>query len=402
MSDELEFLAWSRSEESLAALQAAINLFQVDNRSVSVSVNSPVPAMMWTEIINTALYRQGADIGEVGSSYITSLRGMDSLRPFTAAEIADMGGQDAFVQSLWDSGFDSKSNQLWAIPWRADTRIIFYRRDLLAKAKIKEEGAFATPAQMEQTLQTLKDSGIEVPLTLGTAAPQALTSFSTCWVWGAGGDYISPDGKKVIFDSPEALAGFRDYFRLGCYLAPSTRNLDLAASDYLFCDGGAAVTYAGTWLQDLLNRVGSPIVTENLGVALAPGISLVGGTHLVVWKHTRKERPAVDLIRFLTSKEVVAQHPKLIDIPARLDALHSNVYAESKNYEVFTQAIKSGRFAPTTSLWATIEDRLGKTLSNIWHQLNSTPEADLDKVISDAIHPLANRLNATLESLPPG
>jgi multiple sugar transport system substrate-binding protein len=34
------------------------------------------------------------------------------------------------------------------------------------------------------------------------------------WMWGAGGDYLTPDGKRSVLDTPEALEGFKYYVEL--------------------------------------------------------------------------------------------------------------------------------------------------------------------------------------------
>jgi multiple sugar transport system substrate-binding protein len=395
MTEEIKFLAWCRSIESEKQLMDSLAVFDATHPGVKTSVNIPVPVQMWPEIVRTALYEYNTDLGEVGSTYIESLSGMNSLRPFTENEVLSFGGESVFVKAVFEAGLDRKK-QLWAIPWRADSRVIFYRRDLFAKAGIKEENAFQTPAHMEQTLQALQASGVEIPLTLGTASAHALTTFTACWVWGAGGDYINQDGTEVTFDSSKAKKGFYDYFTLGRYLALSARKLDIASSDQLFCEGKAAVTYAGTWLTEAIDQTGSSLVKENLGVALPPGIPIVGGTHLVIWKRSIRERTTLDLIRFLTSKETLIGYPKSITIPARLDALSDEVFSGNVIYKTFNEAIQKGRSVPPLPLWALVEDRLGKTLLQIWEKIHNDPHVNLEGLIADSIDALAKRLSPTL------
>ena len=388
MVEEIEFLAWSRMEEGAADLKRSLAAFQAIYPDVNVFITMPEPGMMWEEIIRIVLYKQGADIGEVGSTYIESLKGMDALRPFTAEEVLSFGGDKAFVKSMLEAGRDSEG-RLWAIPWRTDSRVIFYRRDIFAKAGINEAGAFLTPARMEQTLQALQDGGVEVPLALATASAQALTLSTSCWVWGAGGDYIDPDGSKIIFNSPKAQQGFRDYFRLARYLVPSARKLGIIPSDRLFCEGKAAVTYTGTWLPDAIDQSGSPMVKENLGVALPPGVPLVGGTHLVVWRHSIRVSDSVKLIRFLTSKENLTGYPRSIVSPARLDVFDSHAFSSSIVNQTFIEAIRRGRSIPSLPLWAAVEDRLGKTLLQIWEKVYSEPDINMDDLIADSVNSLA-------------
>jgi len=391
MAEEIEFLAWSRMEEGAADLKRSLAAFQAIYPNIKVSLTIPAPGAMWEEIIRIVLYKQGADIGEVGSTYIESLKGMDALRPFAADEVLSFGGDKAFVKSMLEAGRDS-DGRLWAIPWRTDSRVIFYRRDIFAKAGIDEADAFLTPAHMERTLQALQDSGVEMPLALATAAAQSLTLFTTCWVWGAGGDFVNLAGSEIVFNSPKAQQGFRDYFRLACYLAPSARGLGIIPSDRLFCEGKAAVTYTGTWLPDAIDQMGSPMIKENLGVALPPGVPIVGGTHLAVWKHSIRVSDSVKLIRFLTSKENLTGYPRSIVSPARLDMFDSDAFSSSIMYQVFIEAIKRGRAIPSLPLWAVVEDRLGRALLQIWEKIYSEPDVNVDDLIADSMNSLAMRL----------
>src|SRR5690349_8337991 len=99
--------------------------FEATRQNIKTSVNIPVPLQMWPEIVRTALYEYNTDMGEIGSTYIESLNGMNSLRPFTEKEVLSFGGESAFVKAVFNAGCD-RHKKLWAIPWSADSRVIFY------------------------------------------------------------------------------------------------------------------------------------------------------------------------------------------------------------------------------------------------------------------------------------
>jgi multiple sugar transport system substrate-binding protein len=398
MTVELKFLAWSRTRESLAAIKAALTEFSSRHAGAQVSVTAPDPQDMWSEIRKAAIYAQGADLAEVGSTQIASLVGMDSLRQFSAAETASFDGQQAFANSAWQAGFLSNEHGVWGIPWTTDSRVIFYRRDLLAQAGIDPQTAFQTVAQIEQTLQALQAGKAAIPFATATASPQVLPSFSASWIWEAGGDFIHPGGHEVAFNSPEAQLGLRNYFNLKKYFAPAARNLDTSATERLFCAGEVAVTYAGTWLVNAINGIGVDAVRENFGVVLPPGIPFVGGTHLVVFKNTHQTDLALDLLHFLSSAETLTKYPQLIVLPARLKIVDSELLGDSAAHQVLNGALRRGRSFPAIPLWGLIEERFGNMLAQIWNQLDAQPEANLEQVIADSVNPLAERLNDMLAS----
>jgi multiple sugar transport system substrate-binding protein len=105
------------------------------------------------------------------------------------------------------------------------------------------------------------------------------------WVWGAGGDFVTPDGKRTVFSQPAAQKGVRAYFALGKYLPLRVRGLNGLEPDTQFLnDAETAMTMSGPWLF----QAARANLLDDLGAALPPGPSFVGGSYLVVWKHSAK------------------------------------------------------------------------------------------------------------------
>ena len=51
-------------------------------------------------------------------------------------ELNVLGGSAAFLPSSWQSSIVLGEKEVCAVPWLADTRLIYYRRDLLDKAGV--------------------------------------------------------------------------------------------------------------------------------------------------------------------------------------------------------------------------------------------------------------------------
>ena len=69
---------------------------------------------------------------------------MNAMRPFSNEELAMLGGQAAYLPTMWESGKVAGENRVLAFPWLAYTRVLYFRRDLLRKAGIDEQTAFTT------------------------------------------------------------------------------------------------------------------------------------------------------------------------------------------------------------------------------------------------------------------
>jgi multiple sugar transport system substrate-binding protein len=357
----------------------------------------------WTNILQIALYQKGPDLSEIGSTWLENLNDMRALRPFTASELNSLGGDIAFLSNAWEQEVTTPAavaapRRVTSIPWILDTRLIYYRKDLLAQAGIPEEEAFATPEAMYATLRALQNRGMAFPLGLATGGLSIHNL--ACWVWGRGGHFRSRDYRKIALVEPEARHGMADYFRLLRFLDPASRGADYTAINDRFARGEIAVMLNGQWLmQDIKNRRAGlcPEVLENTGYAMPPGVPFVGAAHLVVWRHSLYEQEAIQLISHLTSLPVLARVFQATgNFPARLAALNAAPFAGDPDYQLVGECIRRGRMMRSAHLWAGVEMRLNALCDQLWEDLFANPNLNLEHEIEVRIKDLAGRLEKTL------
>jgi ABC-type glycerol-3-phosphate transport system substrate-binding protein len=122
-------------------------------------------ANAWEDLSQIASYRSGPDVSEIGTTWLDSLVDADAVRPFSSQEVDTLGGGSAFVPALWQttSPHATLNRRVWAIPWLADVRLIFYWRDMLEQAGIDKVTAFQTPERVEETMDRLQASDVETP-----------------------------------------------------------------------------------------------------------------------------------------------------------------------------------------------------------------------------------------------
>lgn len=396
--EEIQFSVMSY-DTSVSDLQAVVQEFEAQHR-VRVQIQRLNWETSWAEIMKFAADGYGPAVSEVGDTWIASLAKMNVLRPFTASEAAAMDGPAAFLPATWQSGFLPDSTGPWGIPWLAETRVIFYRRDLLQAAGVDERTAFQTNAHLEQTLERLQTSGVSVPWVVPTRPTLNTFHHLTSWIWGAGGDFVDEHHRLVTFAEAPARAGVRAYYNLYRFLAPQARQLDSAQAGDLFATGQAAVTLDGPWLLVGLSSPFAPDALRQVGVASPPGVPCVLASHLVVWKHVDPwhEKLAVELVRFLTSKPVQFTCSQQVGLlPVRLDVLANSPFADPPVYSVISCMLKVGRSFPAMRLWGSIEGGLTMAFGNLWAKVLATPDPDLDALIRAELAPLAQRLNIALQ-----
>ncbi len=353
----------------------------------------------WAELVRAALYNDGPHISEIGNTWLSEFISMNALRPFIGMEVSRLGGAQQFLPSAWQSamsrGPSGVTVMAWAVPWLADMRLIHYRQDVLEQAGIEPATAFQSAATLLQTCARLHALGVINPIVLPSRQSRMTLQNMAGWVWGAGGDFTSPDGKQALFASAEAKAGIYAYFDLARYMAAEMRDLDEYQSDAAFLHGQSALTISGPWLHrspDLSREV-----AENARQAVLPGVPYIGGSHLVIWKHTRYVEQALTLIRSINSVEAQARLVQTSGLfPTRPEVLTREPFHSDPFYQMAGESLKSGRAFPTFSLWGLVETKLTEAFTAIWSDILLTPDADIHVIVDRHLNDAAQRLNSTL------
>jgi multiple sugar transport system substrate-binding protein len=152
-------------------------------------------------------------------------------------------------------------------------------------------------------------------------------------------------------------------------------------------------------LSVVTHQEAQPDVVRNFGMAVVPGVPFVGGSNLVVWKHSHQPEAAIALAQYLTAlpfqTEVVTKHGLL---PARLEVLTRPPFTTDPYYGVISDSLRKGHGFQATYLWGLIEDKLATTLVRMWQELLDNPNLDIDETITRYLDPLAEDLNRTLSS----
>jgi multiple sugar transport system substrate-binding protein len=353
---------------------------------------------IWKDLVNIGIYKRGADVSEVGTTWMGSLISMNSLRAFTRPEITRIGGERAFLPAAWQTASLVGDERVLAIPFLSDVRVIFYWRDMLETAGVAEDTAFSSFEKMEETLDRLKGI-VSTPWALSTDKSTHDTLYNaSSWVWASGGDFISPDGRKTLLTTPAVRSALKTFFGLHRFMPRDDQPLNGAKVLDLFRGRKVAAIVGGPWvLTNLRGQASMSVLMPQLGIALPPGPSFVGGMNLAIWQHTRHEQECVELIRHLVApKEQLEYCPILGLMPASEEALADSFYSADPHYKVLVEALHKGRVPTGFPLWGMVEDKLSASFSQIWSDLFSRHDDSLDMILSRNLDALSDRLDVTL------
>jgi len=393
---EVELSILNYTADAAVKLQPLLAEFERQNR-IHVSLTAIPWQQGWSEIANMAIYRHGADVSEVGTTWVSSLASMHALKPFSRHDLDALGGAQAFFSSIWQTGIlrGDPDRTVWAIPWHAYPIVLYYYRDILEKAGISNiQAAFRDPKNLTRTLKKLLAGGRPHPYGMVTSGfrPAILQDAAT-WVWRSGGDFLSTDGTKTAFTQPEVLAGLREYFSLNPYIYLPPDPTQTVADTFMARQ--TAVVQSGPWLG-IVHRKENTRFAERLGAVPLPGGGYVGGCSLVIWDHTHQAEAAGELLRFLSAKATqVPVLPHAPNLPARKQAL-MDLTARNLFFKVYLETLTNGRTFPATRLWGVVEARLGNVFATLWEDLRANPSIDMDEILHRRLDSLAENLDLAL------
>jgi len=196
--------------------------------------------------------------------------------------------------------------RLYAVPDYSNADLLYYRKDILAKAGHQPPRTWAQLRQLARTVAPRYG----LYGYAGTFAPyEGLTVNFAAAVQSAGGSILSPEGTKVTVDSAQSLRGLEflvNGFKQGwipkvalTYEEESSQDA-FAAGKFLFLDNWPDV-YAALSVPGPQNKV-----YGKFGVAALPGpdgmgSSALGGANLAISAYSQHQRTALDFIKYMTN-----------------------------------------------------------------------------------------------------
>lgn len=209
---------------------------------------------------------------------------------------------DFFPQAVRTAMYQGR---LYAVPDYSNADLLYYRKDILAKAGVHRPPA--TWAQLEYLAKTVAPRyGLQGYA--GTFAQyEGLTVNFAEGVQSAGGSILNAAGTQVTLNTPQALAGLEflvDGFRQGWIPKAALKYEEVAAQDE-FVSG--KFLFLNDW-PDVYAALG-PDASRKYGIAALPGLngpgsSSLGGANLAISAYSQHQQTALHFIQFMTTPQI--------------------------------------------------------------------------------------------------
>jgi multiple sugar transport system substrate-binding protein len=307
------------------------------------------------------------------------------------AGFASTGGLEKVPTGLVDQGTfypgavqsTKFEDAAYGVPWYVETRSLFYRKDLAQAAGVR---APKTWDEYGPFLKALQQHGAKWGLSLPTGA-SATWQGVVPFMWQAGAELMSADGKKFTFDTPEARKGLEFYQQfITSKMSNPNGPVSLGEIEPQFVAGSTAALISGPWEEGLLKSAGGQaFVDSKVGIAPLPSgpksnASYIGGGQWSVFKDAKNRDGAWKFIRWMSTADSQKSWYGLSgDLPAVQSAWSEGKLATDPTLAVFREQLKTAQGGPNTTTWRQVTAVLDAEFEKVAKGV-STPEAALQAI----------------------
>jgi multiple sugar transport system substrate-binding protein len=339
-----------------------IRAFERQNPGIRVTVQQ-IPWIAAHEKLLTACAGNATpDLAQLGNTWIpefVAVRALADLGAFARSSRA-IDGHDDFP-GIWATNV--VDGVLYGIPWYVDTRVLFYRSDVLAAVGYpRGPRTWSEWLSAMAKIQAGKKSRFAILMPINEFEPIEVLAMSS------GSSFLAANGTRGAFEAPpfrDAFQFYVDVFHRG--FAPVVSNTQVANLYQQFAQGDFAMHITGPWNVGEFKRRLPPEMAGKWATAPLPardgsaptGVSMAGGSSFVVFRASPHKAAAQKLIAFLSQPaEQVRFFERTGDLPARRSAWTTPALANDPYFPAFREQLERVQPLPKVPEWEQIANSI--------------------------------------------
>lgn len=302
------------------------------------------------------------DIAQLGNTWVPEfqvLDGLEDLGPWIAA--SDLVDREDYFEGIWETNVLDGSP--FGVPWYVDTRIMFYRSDLL-----REAGYDTFPASWDGWTASMEAMNeVTGPGNYAILLPTNEWQHPVVLALQTGAELLSENATRGNFTSPEFRQAFEFYvqiFRDG--LAPAVGTHQISNVYQEFARGFYGMYLTGPWNIGEFRRRMPPAVQDDWMTAPMPGpsgeedgFSVAGGASLVMFRDSDRKDEAWRFIEYLSQPETQARFYDITgNLPARMSTWEITDLRTDVHAAAFWEQLQRVRPTPQVPEWERIATRI--------------------------------------------
>ena len=357
----VEFWALGREGE---VVQSLVPEFERQNPGIRVRVQQIPWTAAHEKLLTSFVGDATPDAAQLGNTWVPEFAALGALEQLdSAVKQSSSITPSAYFHGIWATNV--VNGRTFGVPWYVDTRVLFYRKDLLARA------GYSTPpttwATWTEALRRIKALG--EPTEYGVLLP--LDEWNQPVIFGLqnGAPLLAGGGRRGDFEEPRFRAAFNFYiglFRSG--LAPTLSNTEISNVYQEFDRGRYGFYPSGPWNIGEFRRRLPAAHQARWGTMPLPGpteassgVSMAGGSSLVLFKRSTHKAAAWRFIEFLSEPAQQLRFYKLTgDLPARREAWRAPEIANDSATHAFAVALERSVPLPQVPEWEEIAQRVSQ------------------------------------------
>ena len=372
----LEFWELSVGEELMRSL---LDKFERQNPGIHVSFQQLSWDYGLDKVITSIAAGNPPDLCELGTDWVPQFSSTGVLKDVTQ-ETAPL--KEQFF--LWDPA--TYHGRVYGVPWLAGTRILFYNRELFAKAGLNPDKPPATWDELYAAAKAVDALGPEI-YGFGIHVGEAYAPWQEFlpFVWGNEGQILDAGWNKCLLDQPPVVEALKFYKSLKPYSLVERQ----PQVNQLFAEGKVGIQISGSWNFALIPRMNP---TLNFGVGILPKpapfrgspASFAGGEILVILNQSRHSEAAFKLVQFLTHEDqamAIVEAQRNI-VPTVKTALDHPYYRTHPEQRLFLEQIRTAVAPPAHPAWVQMQEKITRVVEQVILN-DGDPVKELKKVTGE-------------------
>ncbi|HXU46113.1 MAG TPA: sugar ABC transporter substrate-binding protein [Thermoanaerobaculia bacterium] len=323
------------------------------------------------------------DVAQIGNTWIPEFAALGAVAPLDEriARTPDFRPAD-FFGGIWRTNVID--GRVYGVPWYVDTRLLFYRKDMLAEVGFPEMPRTWSAWRTAMDRLKAKNGPDKFPILL----PKDEWQQPVALAQALGATILRDGGRYGAFRSPEVERAFS--FLIGIYragLAPLVGREQVSNLYQDFAAGQFAIVITGPWnLGQFHDRLPPERQGDWATAPLPapdgqpwPGAGVAGGASLVLFRRTPVPEAAWAFLEFLSRPDMQAQLYRLTgDMPPRASVWQATGLARDPGAAAFARQLEHVEPAPLVPEWEQICSKIPPALEEA-----TRGERPLEQVLAD-------------------
>ncbi|MDY2953995.1 MAG: sugar ABC transporter substrate-binding protein [Enterococcus cecorum] len=317
-----------------------------DDFTKETGIKVKIQSIPWSnahdKLLTAIASKKGPDVLQMGTTWMPEFQKAGALTDMSKYinKYENLKPDNFFKGSVETTVFDGKS---YGIPWTAETRVLFYRTDVLKNVGYDE--APKTWDELEDAAKKLSDRGKDkYGINIDSKEQTLAFMFAR-----QNGSPLFEDGKP-LFNTPrfvEAVSYLNDFIQKG--YSPK-EDLGMDVSQTFSGDAMVPMFISGPWMAKAVKDT-VPDAKGKWAIATLPkkenNLSSMGGSNLTIFKYSKQKDNAAKFIEFMSRPENQMKWLELTDaLPTVMKTWENEKLKNDSLYKVFYEQLQNSEPMP--------------------------------------------------------